>query len=137
MEVAFVDQSSTGEAPAAVAEAVGIRLDVVTLAEAKWGFVLLPRYWVVERSFAWAGRFHRLARDGERLHTTLAGFHFVTFFAGSPRGVAAAVALLKVHNGLLGVFTLTILCSPCYRDSTSDMMQPGAVLQWSPMSRVK
>ena len=34
------------------------------------------RRWVVERSFAWAGRFRRLARDYERLHTTLEGFHF-------------------------------------------------------------
>jgi transposase len=34
---------------------------------------------VVERSFAWTSRFRRLARDYERLQTTLAGFHFVAF----------------------------------------------------------
>ena len=45
----------------------GIRLEVVKLPEAKRGFVLLPRRWVVERSFAWATRFRRLARDYERL----------------------------------------------------------------------
>ena len=45
----------------------GIRLEVVKLPEAKRGFVLLPRRWVVERSFAWAARFRRLARDYERL----------------------------------------------------------------------
>jgi transposase len=34
---------------------------------------------VVERSFAWAARFHRLARDYERLPQTLAGQHFIAF----------------------------------------------------------
>ena len=43
------------------------------------GFVLLPRRWVVERSFAWAARFRRLARDYERLPETLAGLHFLAF----------------------------------------------------------
>ena len=46
---------------------------------AKRGFVLLPRHWVVERSFAWAARFRRLARDYERLDTTLKGFHYIAF----------------------------------------------------------
>jgi hypothetical protein len=48
-------------------------------AQAKRGFVLLPRRWVVERSFAWAARFRRLARDYERLSQTLAGFHYFAF----------------------------------------------------------
>jgi hypothetical protein len=42
-------------------------------------FVLLPKRWVVERGFAWATRFRRLARDYERLATTLAGLHFLAF----------------------------------------------------------
>ncbi len=79
VEIAFVDQGYTGAAPAAAAEAHGMQLEVVKLPDAKHGFVLLPRRWVVERSFAWAGRFRRLARDYERLQTTLEGFHFVAF----------------------------------------------------------
>src|SRR5829696_10499768 len=71
VEVAFVDQGYTGAEPAAAAAAQGIRLEVVKLEEARRGFVLLPRRWVVERSFAWASRFRRLARDYERLQTTL------------------------------------------------------------------
>jgi len=51
----------------------------VKLPQAKRGFVLLPRRWVVERSFAWTARFRRLARDYERLASTLAGFHFLAF----------------------------------------------------------
>jgi transposase len=79
VEVAFVDQGDTGEQPAAVAAAQGIRLEVVKLPEAKRGFVLLPRRWVVERSNAWLARFRRLARDYERLPETLAGLHFLAF----------------------------------------------------------
>jgi len=79
VEVAFVDQGYTGDQPAADAQAHGIRLEVVKLPMAKRGFVLLPRRWVVERSFAWMARFRRLARDYERLSETLAALHFVAF----------------------------------------------------------
>jgi len=63
IQVAFVDQGYTGEKPAAAAAQAGIHLQVVKHHEAKHGYVLLPRRWVVERSFAWAARFRRLARD--------------------------------------------------------------------------
>jgi transposase len=52
---------------------------VVKLSEAKRGFVLLPRRWVVERSIAWMRRFRRLAKDYERLPETLAGLYFLAF----------------------------------------------------------
>jgi transposase len=81
VEVAFVDQGYTGEAAAGQAEAEGIRLEVVKHTPAKRGFVLLPRRWVVERSFGWIGRFRRLARDYERLAETLAGWHWLAFVA--------------------------------------------------------
>lgn len=79
VELAYVDQGHTGKQPAADAAAQGIALEVVKLAEAKRGFVLLPRRWVVERSFAWLARFRRLSRDYERLPSTLAGFHWLAF----------------------------------------------------------
>lgn len=79
IEIAFVDQGYTGEDPAEAAAAHGVRLEVVKLEEAKRGFVLLPRRWVVERSFAWASRFRRLARDYERLPQSLAGLHWLAF----------------------------------------------------------
>jgi transposase len=79
VEVAFVDQGYTGDRPAADAADHGIRLEVVKLPSAKHGFVLLPRRWVVERSFGWMARFRRLARDYERLSETLVGLHFVAF----------------------------------------------------------
>ena len=65
VELAYVDQGYTGERPATQEETHGMRLAVVKHEEAKRGFVLLPRRWVVERYFAWASR--------------LAGLHFVAF----------------------------------------------------------
>jgi transposase len=79
VEVAFVDQGYTGEAPLEAAAEQGIRLEVIKVPQAKKGFVLLPRRWVVERDFAWMARFRRLARDDERLPQTLAGLHFLAF----------------------------------------------------------
>lgn len=79
VELAFVDQGYTGTPAAEAAAAHGIALEVVKLPEAKRGFVLLPRRWVVERDFAWASRFRRLVRDYERLPETVAGLHFVAF----------------------------------------------------------
>ena len=79
VEIAYVDQGYTGDRPAEAAAAHGIKLEVVGLPEAKRGFVLLPRRWVAERSFAWMARCRRLARDDERLPETLAGLHLVAF----------------------------------------------------------
>jgi transposase len=86
VEVAFVDQGYTGDKPEEAARTAGIELIVVKLAEAKKGFVLLPRRWVVERSFGWMTRFRRLIRDYERAPETLRGLHFVAF------------AILMAHN---------------------------------------
>jgi transposase len=73
--IAFVDQGYTGDAAAEAARENGIELVVVKHTEAKKGFVLLPRRWVVERTFGWLGRFRRLTRDYERLQSTLTCFH--------------------------------------------------------------
>ena len=77
--LAWADQGYTGDEPREAAKAQGIELQVIKLPEAKKGFVLLPRRWVVERSFAWAARFRRLARDYERLPEVLRSLHFVVF----------------------------------------------------------
>ena len=79
VEKAFVDQGYNGERAAAAARAHGIDLEVVKAPEAKRGFVLLPRRWVVERAFAWMTRCRRLVKDYERYGTTLAGYHLVAF----------------------------------------------------------
>jgi len=77
VQIAFVDQGYTGDDADAAATDHGIELIVVKHNEAKRGFVLLPRRWVIERTFGWLGRFRRLARDYERLATTLKGWHWL------------------------------------------------------------
>jgi putative transposase len=46
---------------------LGLTLIVVRRIAGTTGFVLLPRRWVVERTFGWLGRWRRLARDYEEL----------------------------------------------------------------------
>jgi transposase len=77
--LAYVDQGYTGEDATQQASQHGIRLEVVKHTEAKKGFVLLPRRWVVERTFGWLARFRRLARDYERLAKVLEGWHWLAF----------------------------------------------------------
>src|SRR5437879_5019822 len=92
---------TAGRFEALVQHLHGIRLEVVKHTEAKHGFVLLPRRWVVERSFAWAARFRRLARDYERLPETLAGLHFIAFACLLlSRMPLLLLGSLPVHNTL-------------------------------------
>jgi transposase len=56
VELAYVDQGYSGQKADEEAQAHGIQLEVVKHPEARRGFVLLPRRWVVERDFAWATR---------------------------------------------------------------------------------
>ena len=88
VELAYADQGYTGSRAEAAAAEHGIHLHVVKLAEAKRGFVLLPRRWVVERTFAWASRFRRLVRDYERLPQTTANLHMVALGCPMLRTVA-------------------------------------------------
>jgi transposase len=88
VKVVFADQGYTGQDAVEAAQEEGIELQVVKLPEVKKGFVLLPRRWVVERSFGWGNRFRRLARDYEWPPETLAGLHFVVF------------TILMLHNAI-------------------------------------
>ncbi len=92
VDIAYVDQGYTGARAANAAAAHGITLEVIKLPEAKRGFVLLPRRWVVERSFAWATRFRRLVKDYERYAQTLAGLHVVAFACIMMKHAAAIAA---------------------------------------------
>lgn len=79
VQLAYVDQGYTGSTTQQAAAEHGLHLEVVKHSTAKRGFVLLPRRWVVERSFGWAARFRRLARDYERLASTLGAYHWLAF----------------------------------------------------------
>jgi putative transposase len=58
-----------GAIAAHVRKQFGWRLEVVRRSPEAKGFTVLPRRWVVERSFGWLGRYRRLCRDFE--HTTV------------------------------------------------------------------
>ena len=79
VKVAIVDGAYRGPVAHDAAQEHGIELEVVLLPDTAKGFVLVPRRWVVERSFAWLSRFRRLVRDYERLPKTVAGLHFIAF----------------------------------------------------------
>ena len=59
---------------AAVAKVPRLRLAIVKRCDTVKGFAVLPRRWVVERTFSWFGRNRRLAKDFENLAETLATF---------------------------------------------------------------
>ena len=92
VELAWVDQGYTGQRAADAPARQGIALHVVKLPQARRGFVLLPRRWVVEPSFAWATRFRRLVKDYERYAQTLAGLHIVAFACIMMKQAAALAA---------------------------------------------
>lgn len=58
----------------AVANIPSLRLEIVKRNDDVSGFVVLPRRWVVERTFSWFGRNRRLAKDWENLADTLQAF---------------------------------------------------------------
>jgi transposase len=97
VEVAYVDQGYTGQEAEYAVAIHDIDLQVVAKPAGQTGGVLLPRRWVVERSFGWAARFRRLARDYERLALTMQQFHFLVFVGLL---LARGVFQLPVHNSL-------------------------------------
>ena len=58
----------------AVAREPSLRIEIIKRSDDMKGFVVLPRRWVVERTFSWLGRNRRLAKDYENLAATLTTF---------------------------------------------------------------
>ena len=65
---------NTWQVDAAVAKVPWLRLEIVKRNDNMKGFVVLPRRWVIERTFSWFGRNRRLVKDFENLAETLATF---------------------------------------------------------------
>ena len=72
---AIADGGYQGPATAAaVHEAASIPLEIVKRSDKAKGFVLLPKRWIVERTFGWLGRCRRLCKDYENLTRNHAAF---------------------------------------------------------------
>ena len=63
----FADGGYQGEIAASAARQERVELAIIKRSDHAAGFVLLPRRWIVERSFAWFSRNRRLAKDVETL----------------------------------------------------------------------
>ena len=75
---------------AVVAKMPVLRMGIVKRSDDMSGFVVLPRRWVVERTFSWFGRNHRLAKDFENLADTLATFVTIASIQFALRRLARA-----------------------------------------------
>ena len=72
---AIADGGYQGAATAtAVLDEAGIPLEIVKRSDGGCGFRILPKRWIVERSFGWLGRCRRLAKDFENLTRSHAAF---------------------------------------------------------------
>jgi transposase len=65
LRLIFADGGYQGETAAHAAARERLRLQIVKREPGSRGFAVLPRRWVVERTFAWLGRNRRLAKDFE------------------------------------------------------------------------
>lgn len=75
LELVWADSGyNAHQVDTAVAKVPSLRIEIVKRSDDMKGFVLLPRRWVVERTFSWFGRNRRLAKDWENLATTLHAF---------------------------------------------------------------
>jgi transposase len=75
---------------AAVAKVPTLRMEIVKRTDDMKGFVVLPRRWVIERTFAWFGRNRRLAKDFENLAETLVAFVAIASIQIAVRRLARA-----------------------------------------------
>ncbi len=62
----WADQAYRGDLVVDVRHEYGITLEIVKKLVDQEGFVVLPRRWVVERTFAWLCRYRRLSKDYEQ-----------------------------------------------------------------------
>jgi transposase len=78
LRLIFADGGYKSDTAAWSAAREGLRLGIVTRDPSTRGFAVLPRRWVVERTFAWLGRNRRLAKDFE---TTVASAVTMAYLA--------------------------------------------------------
>ena len=89
LENVIADGGYQGKATAdAVRAEADIPLEIVKRSDKAKGFVLLPKRWIVERTFGWLGRCRRLAKDFEHLTRSHVGFVILAMIRLMARRIA-------------------------------------------------
>ena len=81
-------------------------LEIIKRSDTAKGFVLLPRRWVVERTFAWLGRCRRLAKDWERSIESSTAWANIASIRMLTRRIANSQLIEKLLNRALN----NVLC---------------------------
>ena len=89
LKLIWADGGYRGELISWVEQTLGWKLEIVEKPKDKNGFQVLPKRWIVERTFAWLVRQRRLARDYERLPETSEAFIYVAMIRLMLRRLAA------------------------------------------------
>ena len=78
LRLIWVDGAYRGELLNWVSHHFKFRLQPVLRSDRQKGFVLLPKRWIVERTFAWLGQARRLSKDYERKTSSSEAFIYIT-----------------------------------------------------------
>jgi transposase len=77
LQTIFTDGGFCGDWPDVVKKMLHIDLEIVVKKEGQQGFQVVPKLWVVERTYAWISRQRRLVRDYERLTPSSESFIYI------------------------------------------------------------
>lgn len=80
IKLIWADGGYTGKLIDWVKEHCQCVLEIVKRSDQK-GFQVLPRRWVVERTFGWIGRYRRMSKDYERLTSTSEAFVYISMIS--------------------------------------------------------
>jgi len=78
LQLIWADGGYSGELVAWVQQFCGWTLEIVKRTDNMLGFQVLPRRWVVERTFGWLNRWRRLSKDYEQLPQTSEAMIYAT-----------------------------------------------------------
>ena len=90
----WADNGYRGESSRDYCRDYGIDLEIVKRSDQQAGFKVVPRRWVVERTFAWIGRQRRMSKDYEYRLTTSETMIYLSMTRTMLRRAACAIGTL-------------------------------------------
>lgn len=98
LEKVLADSAYKGEVLDRLSDTTGVAIEVTERPTGIKGFVPVRKRWIVERTFAWIGRFRRTSKDYERLVETQVAVVHWTMISLMTRRLAAAAASIDVAS---------------------------------------